>query len=83
MKENKLEEAAKNNSIAEILFLKHYGNRSDNYATALHNKGRILMLQGKNKQALKNLLDSKQLQMEINGNVYPNTDKYIQELEKK
>lgn len=83
MKENKLDEAAKNNSIAEILFLKHYGSRSDNYATALHNKGRILMLQGKNKQALKNLLDSKQLQMEINGNVYPNTDKYIQELEKK
>ena len=41
------------------------------------------MLQGKNKQALKYLQDSKKLQMEINGNVYPNTDRYIQELERK
>ena len=83
MKKNILDEASKNNTIAERLFLKHYGAQSDNYATALHNKGRILMLQGKNKQALKFLQESKQLQMEINGNVYPNTDKYIQELEKK
>ena len=83
MKKNLLDEASKNNTIAERLFLKHYGRQSDNYATALHNKGRILMLQGKHKQALKYLLESKQLQMEINGSVYPNTDKYIQELEKK
>ena len=83
MKDNKLDEATRNNSISEILFLKHYGDRSDNYATVLHNKGRILMLQGKNKQALKYLQDSKKLQMEINGNVYPNTDRYIQELERK
>ena len=83
MKKDLLDEASKNNTIAERLFLKHYGRQSDNYATALHNKGRILMLQGKHKQALKYLLESKQLQMEINGSVYPNTDKYIQELEKK
>ena len=81
MKSNRLKEAFQNNKIAEALFLKHDGRKSTNYATVLHNKGRILMLRGKNKKALKNLLESKQLQLELNGTVSSNTHKYIQELE--
>jgi tetratricopeptide (TPR) repeat protein len=83
MQINQLDEAFENNALVLPLFLNLYGKQSDNYATALHNKGRILMLQGKHKSALEYLMQSKQIQLEVNNSVYPNTEKYIQDLESK
>ena len=80
--EKKLDDAYKNNVLAENLFVRLYGKQSFQYATALHNKGRILMLFGKNKQALKCLLKSKNIQISINDTFMPNTEKYIQELKR-
>ena len=83
MRNEKLTEALKNNQIAESLFLKNDGKDSNTYATALHNKGRILMLMGKFKQALNALIESRDIQQKVNGEVYPNTTIYIEEVENK
>ena len=83
MNAGKLEEAKKNNQIAENLNLKFEGKKSINYAIALHNKGRILMFEKKYKQALKPLTESKQIQVEVNGSVFEATESLIKEIEKK
>ena len=83
IKNNNYEEAKKNNKIAEDLFLEIEGEISGNYAAALHNKGRILMLEEKYKQALSTLVESKRIQTKVNGKIAPNTEKYIQEIKTK
>ena len=77
-----LENAKKNNQDAEGVFLELEGPISGNYAISLHNKGRILMLNKKYKDAYSVLLDSKRIQEKVNGNVISKTEQYIQELEK-
>ena len=81
IKKGKLIEAQKNNKIAEQIFAELEGLHSGNYSTALHNKGRILQLLGKYKQAYSVLLDSKQIQIEVYGDVSPKTEQYIKEVE--
>ena len=83
MNKEMFEEARGNNMIAEKLYYQLEGKNSYNYAAAIHNKGRMLMLEGKYKQALKYLNESKQIQFEVNGNVSEMTELYIQELENK
>ena len=41
------------------------------------------MLEGKNKQALKYLKESKEIQFNISGKVFENTEMYIHEIEDK
>ncbi len=83
MNTGKLVEAKENNLITEKLYLNIEGRNSLNYAAAIHNKGRIYMLEGKNKQALKYLIESKEIQFKVSGNVFENTEMYIHEIEDK
>ena len=46
----------------------------------LHNKGRAYMLQGKRKEALECLKESREIQMRVNCEVMDNTLRYIEEL---
>ena len=79
----KLEESKENNLNALKIYSKLEGENSYNYAIALHNKGRLFMLEGKYKQALDMLLRSRRIQVEAHGKIAPNTEKYIQEIETK
>lgn len=83
MNTGRLVEAKENNLISEKLYLNIDGRNSLNYAAAIHNKGRICMLEGKNKQALKYLKESKEIQFSISGKVFENTEMYIHEIEDK
>lgn len=67
----------------ETLCLNSYGEKSDMYATCLHNKGRALQLQGKLNEAKEVLLKSILLQKEISGKVTEKTIKYYEEVEQK
>lgn len=83
MNTGRLVEAKENNLITEKLYLNIEGRNSLNYAAAIHNRGRICMLEGKNKQALKYLKESKEIQFSISGKVFENTEMYIHEIEDK
>ena len=83
MNTGRLVEAKENNLIAEKLYLNIEGRNSLNHAAVIHNKGRINMLEGKNKQALKYLKESKEIQFSISGKVFENTEMYIHEIEDK
>lgn len=81
MNSGKIEEAQKNNKVAEDVYYELEGTNSGNYSVALHNKGKILMLNKKYKQAYSVLLESKRIQLDVYGIVSPKTEQYIKEIE--
>lgn len=62
------------------VFLKSDGEQSVAYEIALHNLGRVEMLQGNKKKAVKLLLKSRDLQLQYQKSVLPKTEQYLQEL---
>lgn len=61
-------------------FLKLDGEQSAAYEIALHNQGRLEMLQGNKKKAIKLLQKSRDLQSQYQKSVNPKTEQYLQEL---
>lgn len=62
------------------VFLKLDGEQSAAYEIALHNQGRLEMLQGNKKKAIKLLQKSRDLQSQYQKSVNPKTEQYLQEL---
>ena len=62
------------------IFLKLDGEQSAAYEIALHNQGRLEMLQGNKKKAIKLLQKSRDLQSQYQKSVNPKTEQYLQEL---
>ena len=62
------------------VFLKLDGEQSASYEIALHNLGRMEMLQGNKKKAIKLLQKSRDLQLQYQKSVNPKTEQYLQEL---
>lgn len=65
------------------VFLKSDGEQSVAYEIALHNLGKVEMLQGNKKKAIKLLQKSRRLQMQYQKTVNPKTEQYLQELSAK
>ncbi len=62
------------------IFLKLDGEQGATYEIALHNLGRLAMLQGNKKKAIKLLQKSKALQLQYQKSVNPRTEQYLQEI---
>lgn len=56
------------------------GENTTEHIYYLHNKGRAYMLQGKTKEAIKYLAQSKAIQLSLNGEVMERTQQYLNEL---
>lgn len=56
------------------------GENTAEHMYYLHNKGRAYMLQGKTKEAIKSLSQSKDIQLRLNGAVMERTQQYLNEL---
>lgn len=62
------------------ILLKSCGEENAIYEIALHNLGRLEMLQGNKKKAVKLLQKSRELQLQYQKSVNPKTEQYLQEL---
>ena len=65
---------------AEEILLPIYGQQSDAYATILHNKGRLLQLEGKLDEAKQILDEAIKIQIKINGKPFDRTIQYLEEV---
>ena len=65
---------------AEEILLPIYGLQSDTYATILHNKGRLLQLEGKLDEAKQILDEAVKIQIKINGKPFDRTIQYLEEV---
>ena len=65
---------------AEEILLPIYGQQSDAYATILHNKGRLLQLEGKLDEAKQILDEAVKIQIEVNGKPFDRTIQYLEEV---
>lgn len=65
---------------AEQIVLSLYGDQSSEYATMLHNKGRLAQLKGELDEAKKYLEESAIIQHVIEGKVRDKTEQYINEV---
>lgn len=67
--------------ILKEFYLSKYGEISNEYATYLHNRGRVYQLQNKLEEAKSALLKSINIQNKINGKPLDRTVKYYMEIE--
>ena len=65
---------------AEEILLPIYGLQSDAYATILHNKGRLLQLEGKLDESKQLLEESIQIQIAVSGKAMDRTIQYLDEV---
>ena len=75
------EESGKMLMMAEEIILKVYSRESLEYATILHNKGRLAQLQGNYGEAKKILDEAQRLQMALDGKLNEKTEQYLNEVE--
>ena len=64
----------------EQILLPIYGLQSEAYATILHNKGRLLQLEGKLDEAKQILEEAIKIQIEVNGKALDRTVQYLDEV---
>lgn len=64
----------------EQILLPIYGLQSEAYATILHNKGRLLQLEGKLDEAKQILEEAIKIQIEVNGKAFDKTIQYLDEV---
>lgn len=77
---NRYNEGEKSFDKAEHILLPIYGYKSQEYATILHNKGRLYQLEGNLDKAKSYLEQASQIQIELNGRVSDKTAKYLDEV---
>ena len=65
---------------AEKILLPIYGHQSQEYATILHNKGRLAQLEGKLDEAKQYLEESVKIQIELEGKAMDRTNQYLNEV---
>lgn len=65
---------------AENILLPIYGQQSQEYATILHNRGRLAQLEGKLDEAKQYLEESVKIQIDVKGNVMDKTTQYLDEV---
>ncbi len=65
---------------AEQILLPIYGHQSQEYATILHNKGRLAQLDGKLDEAKRYLEESVKIQIELEGKAMDRTIQYLDEV---
>lgn len=65
---------------AEQILSPKYGLQSEAYATILHNKGRLLQLEGKLDEAKQILEEAIKIQIEVNGKALDRTIQYLDEV---
>lgn len=66
---------------AEEIIQKVYSRESLEYATILHNKGRLAQLQGNYREAKKILVEAQRLQIALAGKPNEKTEQYLNEVE--
>lgn len=66
---------------AEALLLPLFGKESSEYATLLHNRGRLAQLQGFLEEAKALLTEAKRIQILVNGKAMERTIQYLNEVE--
>ena len=67
-------------TMAEQILLPIYGEQSQEYATILHNKGRLAQLEGNLNEAKSLLEKSANIQIEVSGKVGAKTSQYLEEV---
>ena len=65
---------------AEKILLPIYGHQSQEYATILHNKGRLAQLEGKFDEAKQYLEEAVKIQIELDGKAMDRTTQYLDEV---
>jgi tetratricopeptide (TPR) repeat protein len=65
---------------AENILLPIYGHQSQEYATILHNKGRLAQLEGKFDEAKQYLEEAVKIQIELDGKAMDRTTQYLDEV---
>lgn len=65
---------------AERILLPLYGDKSQAYATIIHNKGRLAQLDGRLDDALKYLEEAECIQIALHGQVQEKTKRYLKEV---
>jgi len=81
MNSGKYEECDKMLMTAEDIILSSYSKESLEYATILHNKGRLAQLRGNYEEAKKILTEAQRLQITISGKPLDKTEQYLNEVE--
>ena len=80
LQENRLIEAKEMIAKAEKILVPIFGLQSDEYATLLHNKGRLAQLDGQLDEALLLFEEAAKIQTKLSGKVMDRTAQYLEEV---